>query len=531
LRLTLVSLYPEGTIGRYLLSSYVLKGYLQKYWNDSSVLEIDVLNHSASEASLEICDSIVNTHPDFIGYSCYVWNVSKVFDVMRVLKNRLNSIHIIGGPEVSANGMASLPQPHIVDYFVVDEGERKLLSLLRFLQSKRRGDSVGFPKGIARWESGKIVYEKDVDRITDLDEIPSIYLSGSIDKSLYGRQQAFMETQRGCRFMCKYCVYHKKLRAIYYYSLERIFDELDHLIIGSQVMALRIFDAIFTSDLDRAKRIVEHLLHIKTSKKMRLPWIFWEFRYDGVDEEFIKLTASLKNRDNILNADRLQSLDRPQFYSEMVNDYTVVNSIGVESCYKKALNAVGRPAFNIEKYEAFMKLVHEHNIVLKLDLILGLPEETLDTYIQGLEFLIPYLEDTDHILNIHRLQVIPGCDLEESYTKYGIEYSRTAPHLVTSTNTFSHQEMIYASKLSAVLFRILNSPLRKQFFNVHEQTGKRFHSLAADVYDEIVASGDFAETRLLRGDQVDDEYWNKDVFGDIPSELLINIEEKMSRTK
>jgi radical SAM superfamily enzyme YgiQ (UPF0313 family) len=450
---------------------------------------------------------------------------------MQALKSRLNSIHILGGPEVSKNGIMSLPQPHMVDYFVIDEGERRLLKLLHFLESKRRGICVEFPKGIARWECGKIVYEEDVDRITDLDEIPSIYLAGSIDRGLYARQQAFMETQRGCLFKCKYCVYHKKLPGIYYYSLQRIFDELDHLIIGSQVMALRIFDAIFTSDLDRAKAIVKHLLHIKTSKKMRLPWIYWEFRHDGVDEEFINLTASLKNRGSILNTDRLHPLDRPQFYSEMVDNYTVVNSVGIESCYEKALNAVGRPALNVVKYGDFMRLVQEHNIVLKIDLILGLPKETPDTYFQGLEFLIPYLKDKDHILNIHRLQVIPGCALEERYTEYGIEYSRTAPHLVTSTNTFSHQEMIYASKLSAVLFRILNSPLRKQFFNVHEQTGKRFYSLALDVYNEIVASGDFTQTRLLRDHQVDDEYWNKDIFGDIPSEWLVNTMEKLSATK
>jgi radical SAM superfamily enzyme YgiQ (UPF0313 family) len=530
MKLTLVNLYPEDTIGRYLLSSYVLKAYLQKYWTGSSALEVHVINHSAGEASSEICESIVNTHPDCVGYSCYVWNVATIFEVMRELKSRLDSIHIVGGPEVSTKGIMSLPQPHMVDYFVIGEGERKLLRLLHFLESKRRGEHVESPKGVVRWERDKTVYEEDTDSITDLDEIPSVYLSGSIDKSLYARQQAFIETQRGCRFKCKYCVYHKKLPAIHYYSLGRILDELDHLVLENQVMALRIFDAIFTSDLDRAKAIVRHLLHIKATKRMCLPWLYWEFRYDGVDEEFIKLTACLKNRDNILNAERLHPLDRPQFYSEMVKDYTVVNSVGIESCYGKALNAVGRPALNPDKLGAFITLVRENNVVLKIDLILGLPQETPETYFQGLEFLIPFLKDTDHILNLHRLQIIPGCGLEERCTEYGIRYSRTAPHLVTSTNTFSHQEMIHASKVSAVLFRILNSPLRKQFFNVHEQTRKTFHSLATDIYGKVVASEDFTETRLVRDHQVEDEYWNNEIFGDIPSEWLINTMEEVSRT-
>jgi radical SAM superfamily enzyme YgiQ (UPF0313 family) len=529
MKFTFVNLYPTETMAQYLLSSYLLKAYLHKFWDGENKPTIDVLNFSTDAGTSEICEEIIKSKPDYLGYSAYVWNIEKILDLVEILRGRLNSIHILGGPEISLGRISSLSDPALGDYYVIGEGERRLLHLLRFLEGKNKGLNLDFPKGVARWNDNRIAYEEDTDRITNLDEIPSVYLNGVLDERLYARQQAFIETQRGCRFKCKYCVYHKNLASISYYSLRRIFDELEYLIVKKQIMALRILDAIFPSDLNRANEIVKYLLELKTAKKVRLPWIFWEFRYHGIGEEFIRLTASLKNRAKILNTYEISPLDRPQFYSDMLNDYTVISSVGVESCYKQALNAVGRPGIDIKKFDAFMNMVREYNIVLKMDLILGLPLETFGSYFQGLEFLLPYFKDTDHVLNIHRLQIIPGCALENLCDKYEIEYSKDAPHLVTSTKSFPQEELAYASKLSAILFRIVNSPLRRQFFDAREQTGKSFYWLIEDIFKR--ASGEFPKTRLVQNEQVDDVYWNDDIFSEIPSRWLMYFLEKHYITK
>jgi len=511
-------------MAQYLLSSYLLKGYLHKFWDGENKLTIDVLNFSADAGAAEICGEIIKDKPDYLGYSAYVWNIEKILDLVKILRGRLNSIHILGGPEISLGRISSLPDPALGDYYVIGEGERRLLHLLRFLEGKSKGLNSGFPKGVARWDNNRMAYEEDTSRITNLDEIPSVYLDGVLDERLYARQQAFVETQRGCRFKCKYCVYHKNLPSISYYSLQRIFDELEHLIVKEQIMALRILDAIFPSDLDRANEIIKYLLELKDGRKIRLPWIFWEFRYDGIGEEFIRLTTSLKNRAKILNTYEIPPLDRPQFYSDMLNDYTVISSVGVESCYKQALNAVGRPGIDTKKFDTFMNMVREYNIVLKIDLILGLPLETFDSYFQGLEFLLPYFKDTDHVLNIHRLQIIPGCALENLCDKYEIEYSKDAPHLVTSTKSFPQEELEHASKLSAILFRIVNSPLRRQFFEAREQTGKGFYGLIEDIFKRVAE--EFPKTQLVQNERVDDIYWNDDIFSEIPSRWLTGLLEK-----
>lgn len=530
MKLILINLYSSGVMAQYLLSSYVLKAYLNKVFDNDDELAVDILNYSSSTKASKIFEKIINGKPDYVGYSCYIWNIEKVLEVAGCLRDHADFIQIFGGPEISLNRIASFANPTVADYYVIGEGERTLTNLLRCLKTNSKTAKAEIPKGVAYWNGKRIVYTGDAEKITDLNKIPSVYLTGTLDDRLYARQQAFLETQRGCKHKCKYCVYHKHLSSIAFYSLRRVFDELDYLIIKKPVMAVRIFDAVFTSDLQRAKEIVQHLLNLK-QEGVRLPLIYWEFTYNSIDEEFIKLVALLKNRTRILNTIDVPPLDRPQFYSDLLKGYTAVNCIGVQSFNKQVLKAVNRTRINLEKFTTFMNISRNYNIVLKIDLILGLPFETFNSYFEGLEFFLPFFKNTDHILNVHRLQILPGAELETLCNAYRIIYSREAPHLVFSTNTLSRQELSYASKLTAILFRILNSPLRQSFFDVKERIGKSFYNLIKTVLDAITSSEKLKDTRLVQSESVDDNYWNDEIFREIPSDWLIDFLTNYDKSK
>lgn len=531
MKVTFINLYSQETIARYLLSSYALKAYLNKFFTGENNVYINILNFSTKTPIPKICEEIIKDNPGCVGYSCYIWNIEKIFKVIENIKykNKLKAIHVLGGPEISLSRINSLLDPTLGDYYAIGEGERKLFNLIYYLKAKNNNLDVEFPKGVAYWNNNKLNYVEDTNRIVNLDEIPPIYLSGVIEDRLYARQQAFLETQRGCRYKCKYCVYHKSLSSISYYSQQRIFDELDYLIVKKRISALRIFDAIFTSDLERAKKIVQHLLELKNMKGVRLPWIYWEFTYQKIDEEFIKLIASLKYCEKILNSDEIPILDRPQHYSDMVKNYTVINSVGVESFCGQALKAIGRAKIDRRKFDEFMNITRKYNIELKLDLILGLPFETFDSYFEGLEFFLPYFWNNDHILNIHRLQILPGSDLESLCENYRIKYSRKAPHLVFSTQSFPEEELTYASKLSAVLFRVVNSPLKRRFFEAKERIGGTFLQLLERIFNGITASQKLKEIQLIQNDCVDDIYWNDDIYREIPSQWLIDFLEGVEK--
>ena len=522
-KMTLINIYPAVTKAHYLLSSYVLKGYLDKYFSNTISLNVEVMNISNKTDPLEISKSIHKREPHIIGFSCYIWNIELVVDTINKLIDVSSFTYILGGPEISLNRIKTLKIRSESAYFVIGEGEKVLLKLLKFIVSYSKRDSASLPDGVAVMKKDAIIFSPNTDKLKDLDEVPSVYLNGVVEDKLYKYQQVFLETQRGCNFKCKYCVYHKDLPLILTYSEERILNEIEFLILEKHVTAIRIIDAVFSNNIDRAKRIALFLNHIKNDNNIRLPWIYWEFTYNCVDDEFFRLISELKCRENILNSKFLKPKDRIQSYGEMLKDYTVVNAVGIQSLRADSLRLVNRPPINIKRLETFFESVKQYNIVLKIDIIIGLPLETFKSYFDGLEYLLQFLKDTDHILNIHCLQILPGSDMEKVAEENGINYSISAPHIIYSTNSFSETELNYASKLSAILFRIVNSPIRAKFYAAKEKSGNTFFSLIESVYNLLIDSIDFSGTYLLRNNLVDDEYWNGNIYKDLPSSWLIDI--------
>lgn len=368
-----VNIYPHHTVARYLLSSYVLKSYLSKCCTDGT-LEIEILNFSEASKAEKIAEKALAARPDVIGYSSYIWNIELVLRLVELLKEQTQAIHVLGGPEIYPSRIHQFQEGQRGDYFVVGEGENTLLKLVEELLARPGTPVQNLPKGVAAWRDGQLVYTENSDFIRDLDRIPSIYLNRVIEDRLYHKQQAFLETQRGCRFKCKYCVYHKGVPTISHFSVGRVSQELDYLIGECQISALRIFDADFATDIERAKQIVRHLGDMK-KKGITLPWIYWEITYVKADDEFLELTAGLKEKTTLLNTSALEPKDKPQHYNELLKGYTAINSIGVQSLYKPALTAVGRFGVQPQKFAAFMERIRKYNLVLKIDLILGLPRK------------------------------------------------------------------------------------------------------------------------------------------------------------
>ncbi len=520
MKLLLINIYPLDNIAKYTISSYMLKVYLDSKVAAEDGLVAEVLNFSAATPTLSICSEIKKHSPNVIGYSSYVWNIEKFIDVIKNLRTEMESVHVLGGPEISMERIATIGGPKVADFYIIGEGEIKLTNLIRYLMSRTAGVERPLPPGIVAWEKdgNTMVYQEDAT-IVPLEDIPSLYVTGVLDEKLYKGGQVFIETQRGCKYRCKYCVYHKNLPHVSYYPMRRVLEEIDYLIIQKKVLALRFIDAVFTSDLDRAKLISGHLAVLK-EKGANIPWVYWEFNYESVDDEFLKSVAALKKKEYINNFREALPVDRPQMYSQLLKDYTVVNCMGVQSFNEKSLRAVARHPVNRDLFRSFMEKCRDWNIVLKIDIILGLPFETLESYFEGLEFILPFFRQTDHMLNIHILQVLPGTGIEKLYSDYDMQFSVNAPHCVQSTNGMSREELVLASRITAVLFRIINSPLREVIFMQEEKTGKGYISILRSFVEKILMDEKFANAGLCKDEGVDDIYWNQDVFGDIPTAWL-----------
>lgn len=514
MKLLLVNLFPPDTIARYLLSGYVLKGYLERQ-PQAAGLTVEVLDLPASTPADQAAQAIANRQAWAVGFSCYIWNVERVLEIMAALGPSFTGRFILGGPEISLGRAADLDRQVPGACYVIGEGEYALAELVAWL---REGAQGAPPPGVAVFAEGQARFTP-AQREVDLAEVPSIYLDGALPAGLYQRRQVFLETQRGCRYRCKYCVYHKGLPAIKYYPEERVKAELDHLVGQARVSGLRIVDAIFTSDLERAKRLVRHLVQLKQGGAM-LPWIYWEFVFSGVDEEFLSLAAQLKTKPRIHNCRDTAPQDRCQVYSDLLKGYMVINCLGVQSFHPAALKAVGRPPVDRAGFARFMEQVDRHNLVLKIDLILGLPGETLETYLAGLEYILPFFAGHDHVLNIHRLAMLPGSLLEEQAEGLGLVYDRQAPHLVEHTRQLSAEQLDWAARLSGLLFRVVNSPLREEFFAAAQRRGLASVDLARQLLEALQGDPSLTGCRLRGGETVDDVYWNQEVYAEVPTAWL-----------
>ena len=540
MKIVFLNIYPKSGMARYLLSSYALSAYLNKWWDGKKKLETVVLNFSTTASADKIVSAVCKAletdscisfddGPKLAGFSIYSWNAETIKQVMGRIRNEApNIIHIMGGPEVSLSAMTALAMQGLGDYYIEGEGEVKLLRLLRHIAESdyASGHIAGPPRGVARRIYGgdkkhHLLYEQE-DAKADPETLPPVYLSGGIEKRLYEGQQAYLETQRGCRNRCAYCVYHKGLSGVTHYPLSRVEKELRHLILEAGVSALRIIDAAFTSDLPRAAKIIDCISAIRTENNGVLPWIYWEFIYSSVDEDFIRKVATLKNRPRISNTESVRPKNAPQMYTDLLTDYTVINCVGVQSLNPESLKAVRRPALSLTRFERFMELVNAYNIVLKIDLILGLPYETISSYFEGISRVIPYLRHTDHVLNIHRLQMLPGSELEEQAEVFGILYSENAPHIVWETDAMPCSDMRHAARLTAVFFRIFNSPLRELFYDAYSrfatQDGVSLKTMLEILLEKAYKSLVTKTSLLCIHDDVDDDYWNDAVFWEIPSE-------------
>jgi len=119
-------------------------------------------------------------------------------------------ITVVGGPNIPTtsyeqdNYIKSHPW---VDFFIMKEGEEPFLQLLESLRKYGKGipDSLELPNLLYQSNAGSIIHPVKLVRTTDLDKVPSPYLSGRLDSFLDGKLLPVIQTNRGCPFECTFC--------------------------------------------------------------------------------------------------------------------------------------------------------------------------------------------------------------------------------------------------------------------------------------------------------------------------------------
>ncbi|HYD50133.1 MAG TPA: cobalamin-dependent protein, partial [Terriglobales bacterium] len=221
----------------------------------------------------ELGQAFLMRSPALIGFTNYIWNRELSYEVIRQLKARSpGTIVVMGGPNYSTHTeeqRSFLEQHPLIDFYIYKEGEIPFSELLQCLLAsgmdaadlKRR--RVRLP-AVHYLVDGELVAPAPAARQRDLDQFPSPYLSGLLDRFFEHTDLVpLIQTKRGCPFQCTFCVegedYYTKVGSV---STERFRAELEYIAqrIGNGPPRLYIADSnfgMYAQDLEICDLIAE----------------------------------------------------------------------------------------------------------------------------------------------------------------------------------------------------------------------------------------------------------------------------------
>jgi radical SAM superfamily enzyme YgiQ (UPF0313 family) len=339
--------------------------------------------------------------PDLIGFGVAVWNLERTIHLCRELKKRLpETFLVLGGPEVTEDNDYLLRQGGF-DAGVVGEGEQTFVALLDALLHG------GSPRAIP----GLLIREGESWALTPpralgerLDRIPSPYLGGIIEPSLLG--SVFLETVRGCPYRCAYCYYHKSYPRVRTFPLDRIRRELCWAL-ERRVKDVTIIDPCFARR-PHLRELLEMMAEVNSGGRFRVQC---ELNAEDLDGDLVKLLARAG-----------------------------VNSIevGLQTTNPTALDLIHR-RFLPDEFLTGVRRLRETGILTVVDIIVGLPGDTLDDMKRSVDFLVANEAFDD--LNLYPLSVLPGTELRQRAGDLGLRYRRDPPYYVLETAEMTRDEI------------------------------------------------------------------------------------------
>ena len=430
------------------LAVYDLKAYSSDY--DEHVI---LKEYTINQPKDEILKDIYSSGADVVCFSCYIWNISFVRELIRDLVKILpKTAFWAGGPEVSYDAEKFLTEMPEMTGVMVGEGEKTFHDLLEFYIDGK--DSLEEISGIAYRTGDKIIHN-GWRELMDLSAIPFVY--EHLEK--FENRIIYYESSRGCPFSCSYCLssIDKKLR---FRDLELVKKELQFFL-DHRVPQVKFVDRTFNCKHEHAMTIWKYILE----------------HDNGVTNFHFEISADLLREEEM----ELMSQMRPGL---------IQLEIGVQSTNPETIRAIHRH-MDLKKLEHCVNRVHSfRNIHQHLDLIAGLPYEDYDIFHKSFNDVYQMKPDQ---LQLGFLKVLKGSLMQKEAEVYGIVYKEKEPYEVLSTNWLTYGEVLKLKMVESMVEVYYNSgqfwhtleylvPLEKDAFTFYEKLGSFYEKKG---YSEI----------------------------------------------
>ncbi|MFH5837111.1 DUF4080 domain-containing protein [Proteiniclasticum sp. C24MP] len=386
--------------------------YLEKISADLNV-ETERLEFSINEMKDKILEEILERKPDLVAFSVYIWNFDLVRELSVLIKRVDENIGILyGGPEVTYDSKKHL-SIMAGDFIIRGEGE---LTYVDLLGSLLHGEDLSGVKGLTYREGAEIFLNPDREKM-DMRKVPYPYDEG---EDLTGKL-SYIEASRGCPYQCSYCLSSSE-RDLRFLPYDEVVLRVDKLLeTGTKVV--KFIDRTFNIHPD-ALAIWSYLIGLDTDVTFH-----FEISPDLITEEHVKLLQTTP-------------VGRIQF------------EVGIQSTRQDVLVAINRFIGFRQVLSKLRELVKLRNIHNHMDLIAGLPYDTLESFHESFNDVYALKPD---MLQLGFLKVIKGTPMERDAEKYGIVYSPFAPYEVLKTSWMSFSDLRSLHHTEEALEKYYNS--------------------------------------------------------------------------
>ena len=396
------------------LAVYSMKAYCREYEK-----YVEIGEYTINQQKDEILKSIYKKKPDILCFSCYIWNISFVEELICDLQKILpETIIWTGGPEVSYDAEKFLQKMPEVTGVICGEGEETFLELVKYYVNEGEKTDLSDIRGIVFRRNGEIV-RNSFREIMDMDKLVFPYKN----ISLFEHKIIYYESSRGCPFSCSYCLssIDKKLR---FRSLSLVKEELQFFL-DAKVPQVKFVDRTFNCKKEHAMEI----------------WKYVKEHDNGITNFHFEIAADLLTEEEI----SLIRTMRPGL---------IQLEIGVQSTNETTLKEIRRKTSFEEITKKVCAVAEGKNVHQHLDLIAGLPYEDYESF--GKSFCDVYRLKPQQ-LQLGFLKVLKGAYMQEMAETYGCVYKDKEPYEVLGTRWLTYGEIIRLKGIEEVTEVYYNS--------------------------------------------------------------------------
>ena len=419
------------------LAVYSLRAYVPEYRE-----EIQIAEYTINQQVDNILMDLYRKKPDILCFSCYIWNLDYVEQLVREAGKILPGVSIwIGGPEVSYDSPTVLQRLPEVFGVMKGEGEETFRELVHYYME---GGSLEKIDGITyRGEKGQIL-ENPWRPVMDLSKVPFVYH----DMKDFQNKIVYYETSRGCPFSCSYCLSSVD-KCLRFRDLELVKKELQFFL-DEKVPQVKFVDRTFNCKHGHAMEIWRYLIE----------------HDNGITNFHFEVSADLLNEEEL----SLISQMRPGL---------IQLEIGVQSTNARTIREIRRTM----KFEEVARIVRQinayGNVHQHLDLIAGLPYEDYESFRRSFNDVYALAPEQ---LQLGFLKVLKGSYMEEQKEQYGLVYKSRPPYEVLYTKWLPYSDVLRLKRVEEMVEVYYNSrqfsytlgALEKAFpdsFSMYEQLG------------------------------------------------------------